>query len=190
MDVIGGDVPAGLEVVRTTSSGLGLVLRPARSDDLPRLKEFFGSLSDQSMYQRFSSARREVPEQRLQQFLSVDCSRNMLILAEIKGKEEVVGLGQYSLNPETHLAEVALVVRDDYQSRGVGREIHRRLTEIARGKGVLGFTAEVLQSNYKALSLLQEMGFESVSRDDESCEMRQIFEEEVARRTELPQNTP
>ena len=91
-------------------SGLGLVLRPARGDDLQRLKEFFGSLSDQSMYQRFSSARREVPDQRLQQFLSVDCSRDMLILAEIKGKEEVVGLGQYSLNPETHLAEVALVV--------------------------------------------------------------------------------
>jgi RimJ/RimL family protein N-acetyltransferase len=187
------DFSADLETSRTTKSGLSLFLRPVKTNDLPLLEEFFGSLSDRSMYQRFASARRNMPDQRLRELLDVDYHQDMLILAVIGGKEEVaVGLGQYCLDPETRLAELALVVRDDYQSLGVGCEIQRHLTEIAKRKGVLGFTAEVMQINHKALALLSKMGFVAVSQDDESSEMELIFaqEKEGSRQNGSPQKIP
>jgi RimJ/RimL family protein N-acetyltransferase len=107
----------------------------------------------------------------------VDYSRNMVILAII-GKEEnasVVGVGQYIIDEKNHTAEVALVVRDDYQGQGLGRELQAYLTYIAKKSGLLGFTAEVLENNEAALNLLKDMGYEVVSKEGGTYDMKLAF---------------
>ncbi|MCJ7443834.1 MAG: GNAT family N-acetyltransferase [Methanotrichaceae archaeon] len=157
-----GKYPEALETYRTTRTGLRLFLRPVKISDEPLLKDFFYSLSDQSMYLRFASSRKDMPHQRLQEFVVVDYSRNMIILSLVKIDERdiVIGLGQYSIDEKTHTAELALVVRDDYQNQGVGTELHAYLTYLAKRSGLLGFTAEVLKSNQPALNILRKLGFE------------------------------
>ncbi len=153
-------------------------MRPVKISDEPLLKELFYSLSDRSMYQRFASARKDMPHARLQELVAVDYSRTMVILALVSRgeKETAVGLGQYSVNQETHTAELALVVRDEYQHQGIGKEIQSYLTLLARRDGLLGFTAEVLEDNSAALGLLERMGFEMVDQEGGVREMRLLFD--------------
>ncbi len=179
----GGEYPEHLAIHRTTRSGQGLeiLLRPVRISDEPLIKEFFYSLSDESLYSRFISARRNVPREVRQEVVAVDYSRDMVILAVVEEKdgpeqETVVGVGQYSLNRDMHTADVALVVRDDFQGKGVGSELLHYLTYLAKRQGLLGFSAEVLVTNRPMMALFEGMGFEIEKRREEGVfEMRMTF---------------
>jgi RimJ/RimL family protein N-acetyltransferase len=93
----------------------------------------------------------------------------MVLLAVIEQgeKEDIAGVGQYGINEATHTAEVALVVRDDYQNKGIGTELLSYLTYLAQKHGLLGFTAEVLVENRPMLNLFEKMGFDIDKRSAE-----------------------
>jgi acyl-CoA hydrolase/GNAT superfamily N-acetyltransferase len=176
-EFVPGGYPEALETFRSTKTGLRILLRPVKISDEPLLKDFFYSLSDQSMYLRFASARKDMHHARLQEFVAVDHAKEIVLLA-VSGKEEketVIGLGQYIINEASHTAEVALVVRDDYQNKGVGAELNSYLTYLAKRQGLLGFTAEVLENNVPALRLLEKMGFEIETREAGVCGLKLMF---------------
>jgi acyl-CoA hydrolase/GNAT superfamily N-acetyltransferase len=164
-----GEYPESLEVHRTTRSGLSLLLRPVRISDEPLIKDFFYSLSDQSVYRRFISQRMDMPHERLQDFVVIDYTSEMVILAVKRTEqvEEIVAVGQYGIDEKSHTAEVALVVRDDCQNTGVGTTLLNYLTELAQKEGLLGFTAEVLIENVPMLHLFEKMGFDIQRRTAE-----------------------
>jgi acyl-CoA hydrolase/ribosomal protein S18 acetylase RimI-like enzyme len=173
-----GIYPEELEIYRTTRKGLNIRLRPAKITDEALLKDFFYSLSEESLYKRFFSARKDMPHKRLQEFVVVDYSRKMEILATVeeKDKEIIIGLGQYELNSDMHLAEVALVVKDSFQGQGVGRELLSYLILLARRQGLLGFTGEVLVANRSMVGLFEKMGFDTEKRSEEGVyQMRMWF---------------
>ena len=157
-----GEYPEDLETFRTTETGLEIFLRPAKISDEPLLKEFVYSLSDQSLYRRFISRRTDMPHEFLQKFVIIDYAEEMAIFA-VTGhaqKEEIIGVGRYYIDKNTHTAEVAFVVRDDFQKRGIGTELLKYLTYLAQKQGLLGFTAEVLVDNKPMLHVFQKMGFD------------------------------
>ena len=156
-----GEYPEELETYRTTRSGMEILLRPVRISDEPLLKDFFYSLSDQSLYRRFFSIRKNVPHEMLQQFVVIDYTKRTVILATVKQdeREEVIGVGQYGIQENQHTAVIALVVRDDYQDKGIGTELLKYLTYIAKKQGLLGFWAEVFFENKPMLHLFEKMGF-------------------------------
>jgi len=160
----GGEYPEGLEARRTTSSGQKLLLRPVKISDEPLLKDFFYSLSGESVYSRFFYPRREMSHEWLQEFVVIDYTKQMVILAVVEdsssGREKIAGVGQYYVNEDLHTAEVALVVGDEYQKNGVGKELLSYLTYLAKRQGILGFVAEVLSDNYRVFRLFDSMGFE------------------------------
>jgi len=173
-----GIYPEELEIYRTTRKGLNIRLRPAKITDEALLKDFFYSLSEESLYKRFHSARKDMPHKRLQEFVVVDYSRKVEILATVEEKEKeiIIGLGQYELNSDMHLAEVALVVKDSFQGQGVGRELLSYLILLARRQGLLGFTGEVLVANRSMVALFEKMGFDTEKRSEEGVyQMRMWF---------------
>jgi acyl-CoA hydrolase/GNAT superfamily N-acetyltransferase len=175
-----GEYPEDLETYRTTKTGLEILLRPVKISDEPLLKDFFYSLSDNSLYRRFISVRKDMPHKRLQEFVVIDYTREMILLAVIKQeqKEEIVGVGQYSINEPTHTAEVALAVRDDYQNKGIGTELLSYLTYLAKRQGIWGFTAETLIENVPMLHLFEKMGFDIEKRSAEGVyELKMSFRE-------------
>jgi RimJ/RimL family protein N-acetyltransferase len=158
-----GEYPEALETYRTTKAGLEIFLRPVKISDEPLVKDFFYSLSDQSLYRRFISTRTDMPHERLQDFVIIDYTKEMVILAVLNPQEdveEIVGVGQYGINADNHTAEVAFVVRDDHQQQGIGTELLSYLTQLAKRQGLLGFTAEVLYENQPMLRLFDKMGFD------------------------------
>ncbi len=173
-----GQYPEELETYRTTKAGIEITLRPVRISDEPLLKDFFYSLSDQSIYRRFISARTDMPHERLQEFVVIDYTREMVILAVTgePGQETVIGVGQYGIDEQTHTAEVALVVRDDHQNKGVGTELLNYLTYLAKRQGLLGFTAEVLVGNQPMMHLFEKAGFTIEKRREAGVyELRMLF---------------
>jgi acyl-CoA hydrolase/RimJ/RimL family protein N-acetyltransferase len=178
-----GEYPKDLETYRTTKSGLEVFFRPIKISDEPLIKELFYSLSDNSLYRRFISRRQDMPHERLQEFVVIDYNREVAIVAVVKleDREIVIGLGQYAVNPDTHTAEVAFVVRDDFQNRGVGGELLSYLTLLAKRQGLLGFTAEVLVENQPMLHLFSKMGFIMNKRIEEQVyELKMAFSEATA----------
>jgi len=163
-----GEYPEHLEARRTAKTGLELLLRPVKISDEPLLKDFFHSLSDASMNRRFLSLRMDMPHERLQEFVVIDYTREMVILAVAGAddKEAIVGVGQYAIDEKSHTAEVAFAVRDDRQNRGVGQELLSHLTYLARREGLLGFTAEVMLENRPMLHVFEKGGFDLSKRID------------------------
>lgn len=173
-----GEYPEDLEVYRTTRTGLPILLRPVKISDEPLLKEFFYDLSDNSMYRRFISRRTDMPHERLQEFVVIDYTREivLLVLRAAEEKEELIAVGQYGIDESSHTAEVALVVRDSCQNQGVGSELLSYLTQLALKQGLLGFTAEVLVENRPMLHLFEKMGFDIQRRTAEGVvELRMRF---------------
>jgi GNAT superfamily N-acetyltransferase len=124
-----------------------------------------------------------VPHQQLQEFVVIDHSKEMVIVASVKtgDKEEVVGLGQYSLSETSHTAEVAFVVRDEYQAKGIGSELLSYLTYLARRNGLLGFTAETLMENRAMLRVFEKMGYDmKKSGGGGVYELEMMFKEKQA----------
>jgi acyl-CoA hydrolase/RimJ/RimL family protein N-acetyltransferase len=175
----GGEYPEDLETYRTTKRGLEILLRPIKMSDEPLFKDFFYSLSDDTLYRRFISMRKDMPHERLQQFVIIDYTKEMAILAVIQQgeKENIAGVGRYSLLEASHAAEVALVVRDNDQNKGIGTEVLSYLTYLAKRQGLLGFTAEVLVENKPMLHLFEKMGFGIEKRHEEGMyELKLMFE--------------
>lgn len=165
-----GEYPEHFEARKTTKTGLRLLLRPVKISDEPLLKDFFYSLSDQSMYRRFMTPRRDMPHERLQEWVAIDYTREMVILACIEEdtRPMVIGMAEYYIEDDGLTANVAFAVRDRFQNQGVGTLMLAHLTQIARRQGLHGFTAEVLKDNEPMLRVFEKMRFpiQSTLRDN------------------------
>ena len=173
-----GEYPEILETHRTTKTGLSVFFRPVRISDEPLLQDFLYSLSDDSLYRRFISSRKDMPHERVQRYVVIDYTKEITLLAfsRKENMEVLVGIGQYSLNEGTHTAEVAFLVRDQYQNQGIGTELLSYLTFLAKRQGLLGFTAEVLMGNTAMLHVFEKMGFDMEKRRDEGIvELTMMF---------------
>jgi len=161
-----GEYPEALETHRTTAKGLDIFLRPVKISDEQRLKTFLYSLSDESLYRRFISPRRDISHEYLQELSVVDYTQQMIILATVgeTDNEETIGVSQYVIDRENHMAEVAFAIRDDYQNKGIGAELIAYLTYIAKRQGLMGFTASVLGDNRPMLTLFHKADFDIEER--------------------------
>jgi RimJ/RimL family protein N-acetyltransferase len=88
----------------------------------------------------------------------------------------VVGSACYFVNPSTNMAEVAYMILPQWQGTGLGTALQQRLIEHARARGLLGFTAEVLTSNTKMLSLAKRASDHvSIQREGDTLEVTMRF---------------
>ncbi len=156
-----GEYPEHLEKRRFTKSGLPLLLRPVKISDEELLKDFFYSLSDKSLYTRFFTSMPYIPRKLLLDFLAVDYTRQMVILAVIEEdfRDKVVGIGQFKVNQESFTADMAFAVRDEYQGNGIGALLVDYIAAIAAREGLQGLTADVLAENRAMLHVFENMGY-------------------------------
>jgi acyl-CoA hydrolase/GNAT superfamily N-acetyltransferase len=147
-----GKILVGPKELRSTyllNDGTLINFRPVHPTDEPRMRELFYRLSEATIFYRFMSHQKLVPRRQIQDFVYIDHRNDVAIvgtLPEAHG-EDIIAIGSYYLDPKTNLAEVAFVVHDRWQNRGIGAFLLRHLIRIARRNGIRGFTAEVLSEN-------------------------------------------
>ena len=172
-----GEYPEDMETRVTLKGGEEIFFRSVKISDEPLLKEFFYSLSPQTMFRRFVSTRRDMPHERLQEFVIINNAEEVSIQAIIRDdpKEELVGIGRYYLDVNTHTAEVAFTVKDSFHNRGIGTELLDYLIYLAKKRGLIGFVAELLTENKPMLHVLSKAGFQIVRTENNMHFMKMEF---------------
>ena len=157
-DVMQEAAPYPRELVRTVAlkDGVSTHLRPIRPDDEPRLVDLYERLSRHTAYQRFFTVLRRLPPDWCHFFANVDYVRRLALVAE---RETVAGwqliaVGRYEPAGEPETAEVAFVVEDSWQGRGLGGILLDAVLGAAEARGIRRFRAYVLADNHRMLRLL------------------------------------
>jgi RimJ/RimL family protein N-acetyltransferase len=144
--------------------------RPVRSDDWRKLQRFHARLSPSTVQHRFHGSKRELSVPLAHTFTDVDGANDAAIVATTGTRGRIIGVARYCrLTPTS--AEVAFVVEDAYQGRGIGGRLMRHLRELALANGVTVFVAEVLSDNTPMFHLLQKTGTTRTRYDRGVCEI-------------------
>ncbi|MBW6454415.1 MAG: GNAT family N-acetyltransferase [Trueperaceae bacterium] len=141
--------PTELRTTRLLGDGTQVTFRPIHPTDEPRITDLFYALSQETIYYRYMSRSKTVPRSEIQNFVFIDHRSELAIVCTVPEAhgEDIIAVGRYYLDEKTNMAEVAFVVRDDWQNKGIGTELLRYLAQIAIRNGIRGFTAEVLRAN-------------------------------------------
>lgn len=147
--------PPGTDV--TLSDGRVVSIRRMAPDDDDRLVEFHGRLSPETVYLRFFSAHPRLLPAEVNRFTHLD-QHDRVALVAVDRQGRIQGVGRYDRLPGTDEAEVAFVVADEMQGRGLGPELLARLAPIAREEGIRHFVAETLIGNQPMLKVFRASG--------------------------------
>ena len=152
--------PAELEREVVSEDGERIRLRPIRVDDAPRLQDLHGRLSRQTIYQRFFSVLKRLPTNWARYLADVDYQRRLALVVERgpASDPELIGVGRYEPTEDPAEAEVAFVVEDRWQRRGLGRLLFTQLLRAAGARGIHRFRADVLADNRGMLDLIARFG--------------------------------
>jgi len=150
----------------TLKDGTQVTVRPIRPEDESLMVKFHGTLSDRTVYLRYfgslSLARRTAHE-RLVRICFSDYECEMVLVAEYKdpqtGELHILAVGRLNKLQADKEAEVAVMVSDQYQHRGLGTELLRRLIHIARDQNLCRLVAEVLRDNLVIQTIFRRLGF-------------------------------
>src|SRR5438876_2112125 len=139
----------------TLRNGASVRVRAIRPDDEPRLMALCRRLSPRTVYQRFFSFRRLLPEE-AHALANVDDRRRMAVVAEVDdGQEpELIGVARYGPSNEGTTADIGLVVADGWQGLGLGSLLLEEILHAGEQRGIHEFSAYVLTANRRALRLL------------------------------------
>lgn len=152
-----GDPPYPRELERdiTLKDGTHLHLRPIRPEDAPRLMEFYDRLSRHTAYQRFFTVMKRLPPDWARLLATVDYQRRLALVAESgpASAPELVAVARYEPAGDADTAEVAFVVQDGFQGRGLGVVLLHHLLEAGAARGIHRFRAYVLADNTRMLDL-------------------------------------
>ena len=149
----------------TMKDGTAVTIRPIRPEDEPLMIKFHASLSDRSVYYRyfqFIELDRRIAHERLMHICFVDYDLEMALVVDrlnpITREHEILGVGRLATLPASNEAEFAVIVSDQWQQRGLGSELLRRLLQIGRDKKLARITAIILPENRGMQRVCEKLG--------------------------------
>ncbi|WP_117237776.1 GNAT family N-acetyltransferase [Thermus sediminis] len=166
--------------------GRTALLRRALRKDLPLFVEFLRRLSPASLRMRFFSP--ISPERAAELLLSAKPDEEKVTLIVLAGDpSRLVATGEYVRVRGQDTAEVAFLVEDAYQGKGLGTLLLERLALVAAKRGIRRFQAFTLAENRPMLNVFMESGFRVKAHregGEVEVEFEILMEEEAARRFE------
>jgi ribosomal protein S18 acetylase RimI-like enzyme len=144
------------------TDGTKVHVRPIVPDDEPLLHEAVAAMSERTVYFRFFSPLKRMPDALAHRLAVVDYNDRFALVATTHkpgGKERIVGVARYDRVPGTDVAETAVAVVDEFQRRGLGSALMTILGKVAREHAIKTFTLIVLPENQQMLGLLRKMGW-------------------------------
>ncbi len=142
----------------TSPNGKSVHMRPVLPTDEDMMRDLFYACSAETLYHRFFTKVASMPHRKLKKFVNIDYVNNMALASVVKEdeREMIVAVGRYSVDKASNAAEVAFIVRDDWQGQGVGVAMFNQLLEVARNRGIVTFTADLLHDNARMLHIFHK----------------------------------
>ncbi len=135
-------------------------IRPIRPEDAELLVEFYDRVSDESKYLRFFAAMPTLSQRDVQRFTHVDHVQRVAFVVTLK--KRIIAMGSYE-GDGSGRAEVAFLVEDAQQGRGIGQLLLEHLAQAGRERGIERFVAEVLPENERMILTFRDAGYRLVS---------------------------
>jgi acyl-CoA synthetase (NDP forming)/GNAT superfamily N-acetyltransferase len=135
-------------------------IRPIRPTDRIAWRSFYARVSERSIYLRFFGAHPSPTDAEVEDFVVVDYAERMAFVVEQHG--EILGIGRYD-PAGVGSAEVAFLVEDTSQRRGVGTLLLEYLVGYASSRGIRRFVADTLAYNGAMISVFRRAGFQQES---------------------------
>jgi acetyltransferase len=159
--------PRKYESNLTLRDGTQLLIRPIRPDDIELEREFIMGLSDESSFYRFFSVRHEPTLEMVRELCNVDYEKQMAFVAEakVRGRNVFIGVARIMESTEKR-AEMAIVVSDDYQGKGLAAKLMTVLLEFAGDRGFASVYALILPENAPMINLAKKFGFQVKHSED------------------------
>ncbi len=139
-------------------------IRPIQPEDAELLVEFYERVSDESKYYRFFSPMPHLSERDVKRFTQVDYVNRVALVLTSAGA--MIAVGRFDM-VEPGRAEVAFLVEDGHQGRGIGQLLLEHLAQAGRERGIERFVAEVLPDNQAMIHTFKEAGYRVASQYDE-----------------------
>ncbi len=157
----GGLYPDTITQTHTFSGKLRVRFRAIKPSDEEGMRKLFYRFSDQAVYYRYFSPIKAMPHRKMQTYVNVDYRRVMSIVGTIErvGAEEIIAEGRYVRHQDSSLADVAFVVDEKYQGRGIASFLFGLLIRVAREQEISGFTADVIAENKAMLRVFEKAPF-------------------------------
>ena len=157
-------IPEGLSYKEHVflKNGQGIFLKPATPDDISKVESFMNRVSRESLRMRFMASISQVSSSVINELCNGDFKSSGCLLAITgeNGDGKVVGLGNYITAANGHTAEVAFLIEDGFQGKGIGTLLLERLAGLAAANGFVEFEAEVLPENQQMINVFKSSGFE------------------------------
>jgi acetyltransferase len=167
--------PSHLVKKTQLNDGSDIIIRPIRPEDADIEAKFVRELSKEAKYFRFMNSLQELSQEMLVRFTQIDYHNEMALIA-VKANgasEEQIGVARYTTNVDKTSCEFALVVSDQWRSRGIAHHLMRELMEIARDRNLESMQGQVLSQNTKMLELVASLNFE-IRNDPDNLAIRQV----------------
>ncbi|MCU1624421.1 MAG: CoA-binding domain protein [Frankiales bacterium] len=155
---VAASYPAHWEADAVLSDGGTVRIRPISPDDAPRLQAMHARLSPDTVYLRFFTMVRTLSDRELARLTSVDHENRVAFVAELR--DQLIGVVRFDRLGRTTDAEVAVVVEDAHQGRGLGPLLLEHLAAAGEDRGIERFVASVLPSNRRMLAVFRSAGYE------------------------------
>lgn len=140
------------------SDGGTVYLRPILPSDGENLVAFHGKLSDRTRYYRYFGPYPRMPKRDVERFSRVDHHDRVALVALLG--DEIVAVGRFDRLSDPEQAEVAFVVADGHQGRGLGSILLEHLAAAAQECGLRSFVAEVLAENAQMVRVFRDAGYQ------------------------------
>jgi acyl-CoA hydrolase/GNAT superfamily N-acetyltransferase len=153
--------PEELEKYETLKDGTQIFFRPVKPSDESTLADMLYSLSAESVRKRYFTYTRAFPHRDVQKLANIDYRQDIAIVGLVPAAsgEDMVAIGQFFTDPGRASAEVAFIVQDEWQQKGMGTFLLEYLARIARSRGVRTFHASVLTINKGMLQVFYNSGY-------------------------------
>ncbi len=153
--------------------GPSVIIRPIRPEDEPLLEELLKSSSEHTLMLRFFRRISEITHEQLVRYCHIDYDREIAFVAVMKNddREQIIGEVRLSKLPDLENAELAVVVGDQWQGKGIGKALCLHCIKIAKESGLRKLWMDILQVNTRMLYRADKMGFKKVSSDEDSVKL-------------------
>jgi GNAT superfamily N-acetyltransferase len=141
----------------SVADGLSVLVRPIEPGDKRRLADAFERLSPETRYRRFFAPLERLSQRDLRYLTEIDHRDHEALAAVNPENGAIIGVARYVRSADPAEAEVAVVVGDPWQHKGVATALLERLVERARATGIDHFVALVMSENEEALETFRHL---------------------------------
>jgi RimJ/RimL family protein N-acetyltransferase len=150
--------PAEIASQHTFKGDVIVRFRAIKPSDEEEMRRLFYRFSDESVYYRYFSPIKTMPHAKMQAYVNVDFSQTLSIVGLVgePGQGHIIAEARFQKHPQRPYADVAFVVDEAYQGIGIATYLYRMLTRLAKDRGILGLTADVLASNKGMMKVFEK----------------------------------